>query len=329
METPKKETRMNRPILVCVLFAAATAAVGAQEASPSNPYQGTSNPPADDMIVTTSTPQAKPPAGKPMSAQPAAPAPAQAPAQSQARPQPASADPSIKYPASGANGTDDGIVQGMPHASAQPVLAERAYRDDPDGDIVHPRPLRPGELSEGTTIRVRLLDRLTTASSKKGETFSSRVASDVLQGGQVLIPAGAEIDGSVAEVSSGHPGGHGTMRLRPETVTLPDGKRYRLYAEVTGAPGSRTKVGDEGTIRPDSRLKRDGIEYGGAVGAGAAAGAMLGGPVGAVTGGLIGAGAVTAHLLINHPQATLEPGAVLLFTLSEPLQMVPASASGN
>ena len=320
---------MNRPILVCVLFAAATAAVGAQEASPSNPYQGTSNPPADDMIVTTSTPQAKPPAGKPMSAQPAAPAPAQAPAQSQARPQPASADPSIKYPASGANGTDDGIVQGMPHASAQPVLAERAYRDDPDGDIVHPRPLRPGELSEGTTIRVRLLDRLTTASSKKGETFSSRVASDVLQGGQVLIPAGAEIDGSVAEVSSGHPGGHGTMRLRPETVTLPDGKRYRLYAEVTGAPGSRTKVGDEGTIRPDSRLKRDGIEYGGAVGAGAAAGAMLGGPVGAVTGGLIGAGAVTAHLLINHPQATLEPGAVLLFTLSEPLQMVPASASGN
>jgi hypothetical protein len=56
---------------------------------------------------------------------------------------------------------------------------------------------------------------------------------------------------------------------------------------------------------------------------------MLGGPVGAVTGGLIGAGAVTAHLLISHPQATLEPGAVLLFTLSEPLQMVPASASGN
>jgi hypothetical protein len=329
METPKMETGMNRPILVCVLFAAATAALGAQEARPSNPYQGTSNPPADDMIVTTSTPQAKPPAGQPMSAQPSAPSPAQAAAQSQAGPQPASADPSIKYPVSGADGTDDGIVLGSPQAPAQPVLVERAFHDEPDGDIVHPHPPRPGELGEGTTIRVRLLDRLSTASSRKGETFSSRVASDVLQGGQVLIPAGAEIDGSVADVSSGHPGGHGTMRLRPETVTLPDGTRYRLYAEVTGAPGSRTKVGDEGTIRPDSRLKRDGIEYGGAVGAGAAAGAMLGGPVGAVTGGLIGAGAVTAHLLISHPQATLEPGAVLLFTLSEPLQMVPASASGN
>jgi len=42
----------------------------------------------------------------------------------------------------------------------------------------------------------------------------------------VLIPAGAEIDGRVVEVSRGHTGGHGTMRLRPETVILPDGMRY-------------------------------------------------------------------------------------------------------
>jgi len=320
------ETLMNRSILVCALFAAATAALGAQEASPSNPYQGTSNPPANDMIVTTGTPQAKPPAGQPMSVQPAAPTPAQAPVQPQAGPQPASADPSIKYP-----DPDGGVVQVQQNAPApaQLALVERAYPDDPDGDIVHPHPLRPGELSEGTTIRVRLLDRLSTSSSEKGEAFRSRVASDVLQGGQVLIPAGAEIDGRVAEVSSGHPGGHGAMRLRPETVTLSDGTRYRLYAEVTGAPGSKTKVGSEGAIRPDSRLKRDGIEYSGAVGAGVVTGAILGGPVGAVTGGLIGAGAVTAHLLISHPQATLEPGAILLFTLSEPLQMVPAGVSGN
>lgn len=325
------ETRMNRTILVCALFVAATAALGAQEASPSNPYQGTSNPPADDAIVTTGTPQAKPPAGQPMSVQPAAPIPVQAPAQSQAGPQPTRADRPVNYPDHGADGTDDGIVQGSPQAPAPPppALTDRADANDPDGDIVHPHPLRPGELGEGTTIRVRLLDRLSTSSSEKGEAFRSRVASDVLQGGQVVIPAGAEIDGTVAEVSSGHPGGHGTMRLRPETVTLPDGTRYRLYAEVTGAPGSRTKIGSEGAIRPGSRLKRDGIEYSGAVGAGVITGAILGGPVGAVTGGLIGAGAVTAHLLISHPQATLETGTTLLFTLSEPLQMAPAGVSGN
>ncbi len=184
-------------------------------------------------------------------------------------------------------------------------------------------------LGEGTTIRVRLLDRLSTADSESGDRFHTRVASDVIQDGQVLIPAGAEIDGTVVQVSSGHAGGHGSMRLRPETVILADGSRFRLYAQTTGAPGSRTQVGSEGAITPDSRLKKDGVEYGAAVGGGAVTGAMLAGPGGALAGTIIGAGVITAHLLISHPQATLENGTVLLFTLSEPLNLVPAAATGN
>ena len=46
---------MNRPILVCTLFVAATAALGAQQASQTSPYQGTSNPPSDDTITTSSS----------------------------------------------------------------------------------------------------------------------------------------------------------------------------------------------------------------------------------------------------------------------------------
>jgi len=57
---------MNRPILVCALFAVVSAALGAQEASQSSPYEGVSNPPADDTIVTTVTVQAKPRAGQPV-----------------------------------------------------------------------------------------------------------------------------------------------------------------------------------------------------------------------------------------------------------------------
>jgi hypothetical protein len=208
-------------------------------------------------------------------------------------------------------------------------LGSRPEAADPDGDIVHPRALLPGDLPEGTTIRVKLLHGLSTAYSEKGEAFSSRVASDVVQGDKVLIPAGAEIDGRVVQVSSGHAGGHGSMRLQPEAMVLSDGTRFHLSAEVTGTPGSRTRLGNEGTILPASRMKRDGIEYGGAVGGGAVTGAFLGGPVGAVTGSLIGASVVTAHLLISHPQATLETGTTLLFTLTEPLSMVPAGTSVN
>jgi hypothetical protein len=315
---------MNRPILVCALLLMATAALGAQDASQSSQYQGTSTPPPDDMIIANDAPQAKPPAG-----QPAVVATPQRPVQTQS--QPVAVIPAAANPAVSSSDPDTGIVQveQSTGASEQPELSTRNHVADPDGDIVHPQPLRPGELGEGTIIRVKLLDRLSTTGSERGEAFRSRVASDVLQGDQVLIPAGAEIDGRVADVSSGRVGGRGSMRLQPETVILPNGSRYSLRAEVTGTPGSRTHVGGEGAILPGSRLKRDGLEYGGAVGGGAITGAVVAGPVGALTGGLIGAGVVTAHLLINHPQATLEPGTVLIFSLSESLLMAPEASSGN
>ncbi len=322
---------MKRTIFVYALLAATAAALAAQ-ASQTSPYEGASNPPPDDTI-TTPNPQ---PAAKP--------SPAQKPSPSQpAHAQPDARRSSQSYLEDGAlyssapaqvDGTDDGIVQVAPETppesnSNQPNLNQRAYLNDPDGDIVHPAPLPPGTLGEGTTIRVRLLDRLSTADSQSGERFRTRVASDVIQDGQVLIPEGAEIDGTLVRVTSGHFGGHGSMLLRPETVILTDGSRFHLYAQTTGAPGSKTHVDSEGAITPGSRLKKDGIEYGGAVGAGAVTGAILGGPGGALAGTIIGAGVITAHLLISHPQATLDNGTVLQFTLNEPLNLVPGAPSGN
>ena len=319
---------MNRPLLACAFLALVSAALCAQQSNPatqSGPYAGTSAPPPDDTIETSEPQQAqqpeqpiaKPRAGKPMTVQPAAPAQTTPPLDTTNLP--ASNDPTA--------GTDGGMVQVAPPPSqaepAQPSLSSRSYATDPDGDIVHPEPLPPGVLGEGSVIRVRLLDQLSTRDSVKGDMFRSRVASDVIEGGQVLIPAGAEIDGTVVEASSGERlGSHGTMRLRPETVVLADGSRYRLQAYVAGAPGARARIDREGTIGAESRVKRDSIEYGGAVGTGAIAGAVMGGPAGAIAGTIIGAGVVTAHLLVSHPQATLEPGTVLLFTLTQPLNLV-------
>ncbi len=321
---------MKRPLpgcalLACASLALASAAVYAQQPSPatqSGPYSGTAAPPPDDTIES-SEPQEQPPLPKPrpgkaMNSTPAAPAPV--PSQTDAANPPANYD--------GNSGTDGGIVQ--PAAPAQPSISNRANATDPDGDIVHPAALPPGVLGEGSTIRVRLLDQLSTRDAVKGDAFRSRVSSDVTEGGQILIPAGAEIDGTVVEASSGAKlGSHGTMRLRPETVVLADGSRYRLQAYVAGAPGARARLDREGTIGAESRIKRDGIEYGGAVGAGAITGAILGGPAGALAGTIIGAGAVTAHLLVSHPQATLEPGTVLLFTLTQPLNLVAQGTTAS
>ena len=329
------EKRMQRTLLASLVLAAAAAALGAQEEGQTNPYQGTSSPPQDEIITSSEAqPVAKPRAAHPLVRAQAEPTRAAAvlPSEEQSyEPRPSSVDPAMNYP-----GTDEGVVQvEQPTApvdrtpSAQPGLNHRLQPYDPDGDIVHPDPLRPGQIGEGTEIRVRLLGRISTADAVSGDSFRTRVASDVLQGGQVLIPTGAEIDGHIYQVSSGTPGGRGSMRLRPETVILSDGSRYRLYAQVTGAPGSKSQVGTEGVISAGSRYKRDSIEYGSAMGVGARTGAYMGGPVGALAGTLVGAGVITVHLLINHPQATLETGTPLLFTLTQRLSLVPTSTRGE
>jgi hypothetical protein len=328
------EIRMNRSIFICALMVVAAASLAAQQAGQ---FEGTSKPPSNDTIVSDPPVDAAPapvatvqaPAEKPSAAhyaQPAEPAPVQAQVQVQApAEQPAAVDTANATPT---DGSDSGIVQIAPDPPSGPSLSQRIAAD-PDGDIVHPAPLGANELGEGTQIRVRLLNGVSTAFSEEGEGFRSRVASDVVQDDHVLIPAGSEIDGRITRVSTGSFGGHGSMNLVPETVILPDGSRFRMYGQVTATPGSNTKVNGEGTINPGSHLKRNSIEYGGAVGAGAVTGAILAGPAGALAGSLVGAGVITAHLLISHPQATLDEGTYLQFTLTERLNLVPAAVNGN
>lgn len=315
----EKEIGMKRPVLVFA-FVAATGSLFGQQASQSNPYQGTANPPPDDTIITDTpsdqapaaaqTPTlAKPPAGHPYTAATATAARSATPTTGQSpEVQPSNVQVSGALP---------------PDLTTGPA----AY--DPDGDIVHPAPPAPGVVPEGTMIRVRLMNDLSSTFSEKGEPFRSRVASDVLAGSNVVIPAGSEISGQVVQATTGHFAGHGTLMLRPEKVTLPNGESFRLHAMVDSAPGTHTRVNNEGAISADSRKLRAGIEYGGAVGAGAVAGAYLGGPVGALAGSLIGAGLVTTHLLVSHPQAHLDSGDVLMLTVTEQMHLDPVSTSGS
>jgi len=315
---------MNRPILACAFFALATSVLVAQDASQSNPYQGTSNPPPDDKITTSEqeAPIPKPPAAHPIQQAPATQAaPAQPAPQSMAARQ-----SNTPVPQAYGDGTDEGIVGVAP---STPTLTVRATSSDPDSDIVHPAPLPPGVLGEGTLIRVQLMTELSSARSEAGQPFRGRIATDVLQDGNVVIPAGAEIDGHVAQVSSGHFAGRGSILLEPETVTLANGNKFQLRAVVISTPGTNTKVGSEGIITPGSRLKRNGMMYGGVAGGGMIVGAIVGGPTGMLVGGLIGAGVVTTHLLVSHPQANLESGSYLMLTVTQQVQLVPAISQGN
>ncbi len=344
----------NKDLVILILASGGLLGVsaGAQQSSApqQGAYEGVSQPPQDTietspdapppppvkakpsaavLATDTSAPPAGDPVGSPDSAPPL-------------RQRPAELRDSTRYPNSTApvageernyqqaDGTDAGIVRPAFSDPGTPArdLRERLRQSeaDPDHGIAQLRAARPGELLEGSTIRVKLENRISSTASEQGEPFTGRVTIDVMQDGRVMIPAGSAIEGRVSAVSSGHFAGHGSLRLRPETVVLPDGTRFALHAETTGTQGSHTRMGAEGAINPGSRKGKDSIEYGATMGAGAVTGAVLGGPVGALTGTIVGAGLVTTHLMVDHPQATLEPGSIVLFSLTEPMNLTPAGS---
>jgi len=284
----------------------------AQSAPPAQPQQtpsatGVSNPPADDTITTDEdlTPPATAPAPMP---KPSAAIPMTAP-------QPVAATPRVR------NFEDDIVTTAAPTTTAS--LSKRSW--NPDDDIVSVVPSDPNALASGTNIRVRLSQNLSTNDTHSGEAFRATIDRDVYKDGHIIIPVGSEMRGRVVQVSQGHHiGPHATIRLRPDMILLPDGTAYHLYAEAIQSKVPGTHTDDEGGIQTNRHYKKDAIEYGAGSGAGAIAGAEIAGPVGAGVGTLVGAGIITVHMLTGRPEAAnLPQGSVLVFSLTEPMEMTP------
>jgi hypothetical protein len=297
---------------LALLLASSLSLVAQQDAKPS-PYQGVSHPPEDDKIVVGDKNPYKPPVTQTTSQ---APTPPLISTPSTPTTTPASDADIVSLPPAA-------TMANANNTSTSAPLRTRTAPPNPDGDIVHLPPLKPGELRAGTPIRVSLLTSLSTKETTRGQQFSSRVTSDVAEGGKVVIPSGSEIKGKVTEVSTGnHFGGRATIHLRPDIIVLP-GSKYQLHAEVVDTQGTDTKANGEGSITPKSHGKRDVTEYALFAGSGAIIGAKLGGGPGALIGTLVGAGIVTTHMLTHNPQADLPKDSEIVFSLTEPMELTP------
>lgn len=310
-------------MIVAAALTMGGAACAQQAPAPSNdPYQGVSQPPPDDTIVAT--PDAAPVAVKPS---PATPAPVRQPAPYYTAPAP---PPSPRSPA--AYNPDDDIVSSIPNQGssqsatqyAAPAMATLSTRD-PDAGIVSVIPSAANELPEGTNVRVRLTERLSTTETVAGSPFRGEVTTAVFKDGRIIIPPGSVLKGRVVSVRQGHHfAGAATLHLRPDMIVLPDGTAYHLYAQVIQSQATGTRTDSEGGIQPSSHWKKDTAEYGVAAGTGALVGAKIAGPHGALIGMGVGATLVTAHLIMQHPAPAILPtGSVVTFSLSEPMELTP------
>ena len=210
-------------------------------------------------------------------------------------------------------------------------VADAGDASDVDAQIVMGVEEKEGELHEGTLLKVRMLDRLSTESTERGARFRAELTEPVVNAGRVALPAGSIVDGRVTQVHGGmRISGAAMLHLVPATVTLPDGTRYSLRAQLIDTDQeAHTKVDGEGSLVRRDHPKETLAMMGVATGGGAAAGALLGGGVGAAVGAGVGAGVSTVVWLKQDRQEVLPKEARMGFSLTETMDMTPVGAVGG
>lgn len=213
------------------------------------------------------------------------------------------------------------VTETVPDTSEMPVADSAAL----DTGIVTSVPEREGEIREGTLLKARIGQGLSTMSTLEGTQFTASLTEPVIKDGRVILPIGSLVEGRVTEVRSGRRiSGRAALHLEVSDVKLPDGSHYVIHAQLIDTDqNSHSNVNSEGTLvrrdHPKQTLAAMSVATGGA----AAAGAMMGGGVGALIGAGIGAGASTVLWLKQDRQEALPKDSLLVFSLTTPMILKP------
>ncbi len=192
-------------------------------------------------------------------------------------------------------------------------LTPVALPPSPGAGISSPDAPEPMTLPTGTELVIRLTESLSSDINEKGDTFLASLASPVMNGGRVVIPEGADVEGRVVEVQSA---GRftGRPKLTIELIRLTySGKIYQIRSSQYAKQGT-------------SRNARTVAAIGGGAGAGAILGAILGGGRGAAIGSILGAAAGTgAEAAGQVAQVRIPAESMLNLRLRAPLTVIPSS----
>jgi len=215
-------------------------------------------------------------------------------------------------------GTEPVRLQTVKAVGSQPDFL---VTDDPNSGVVMDVPSAAHELPAGSLLHTSLSEEISTIVTNPGAPFRVRLTQPVARHGEVLLPAGTSLTGRVAKIHAGNRMHGGPMiQLVPEFLTLPDGTKHRLDAQVIDLPyAGDAKVSDEGVIRGTTNLKATAAGVGLTTASATVAGAMIGGGVGAAVGATVGVGVATVWYFKHEQEQTLAPGTEIVFSLDRPL----------
>lgn len=158
----------------------------------------------------------------------------------------------------------------------------------------------------GQELDVRLQTPLSSATATAEQRFEATTAVDLMQGNEVLIPAGSIMRGVVSSVTkAGNIERTGRLTLAFDQVVV-NGREHSIRAMAT-------QVFESGGIREEGKT----IGTAGAVGA--IVGGIIGGVKGAIIGATIGAGGVIAAT--EGKDVELPAGTIVRTRLDTPLDL--------
>jgi hypothetical protein len=199
--------------------------------------------------------------------------------------------------------------------------------DDDNSGIVTEVPSAANELPEGTVLRTKLSQEISTRNTEPNIRFNAFISTPIEKHGRIVIPAGSVLTGRITELSTGHHVGKAAgIHLQPEFITLPNGEHYKLNGQVIDLTSDHhTRVTREGTIMSNDPAPGMATAVGVSTGAGAITGAILGGGVGAVVGAGIGAGVSGTVWAKQETNATLRAGTEIIFSLNQTMLLENAN----
>jgi hypothetical protein len=180
----------------------------------------------------------------------------------------------------------------------------------PDVKAVQPEATtRQVKVPSATTVSVRMIDSVDSATGHVGETFKASLESPVIVDNETVFPRGSEVYVKLTKVeSAGNLSGRSELQLQLDRIFL--GKTSYLldsstYVHTGASQGAKT-------------AKTAGI--GAAIGA--AIGAIAGGGKGAIIGGATGAGAgVGVEAIRKGEQVRVDSESRLDFQLQSPVEV--------
>lgn len=163
-------------------------------------------------------------------------------------------------------------------------------------------------LAEGTVLKVRTTNTISTKTHHAGDKFEANLEEPIEQGGQILVPKGARVEGKVVESDEGgRVKGRAELAVRLTQLQVNEGKTVEVETNTLGREAKDTHG-------------QDAAKIGIGAGVGAVIGAIAGGGKGAGIGAASGGAAGTGLVLATRGKAAVLPAeSVLSFRLRAPV----------